>query len=192
MKKRFVAVLATTLLLVSSVAFAAGDPHAVKVSVAYGDDLRPPAFVPDPWLGSPGVTNFIGSGAPWDAGAIKLDNPSAQPLTVDSVVVDIGPFTYSLWGTFTIPGKGTAILTQTTQFNFDTSDALLTDPTLCVPSGFIPVVHVTVGAGNPVTKDFVDEDQVLNTGGVDATNCPPGSNEGLRWQEVHEGNAFGN
>ena len=49
-----------------------------------------PPFTPSPWLGSPGVI-FIGTSTNWDAGAIKLDNPSNQPLTVDSVTVDIGP-----------------------------------------------------------------------------------------------------
>jgi hypothetical protein len=58
-----------------------GDPHAVKVSVGYADTLRAPAFTPSPWAGDPGVT-FIGTGAPWGAGALKLENPSANALTV--------------------------------------------------------------------------------------------------------------
>jgi hypothetical protein len=52
------------------------------------------------------------------------------------------------------------------------------------------VVHVTVGAVNPVTKDFIDEDQVLNNHGVDGNFCPtlfPGGCEGLPWVVVHEG-----
>ncbi len=63
-------------------AFAQADPHAVKVSVGYADTLRSPAFTPTPWQGTPGVI-FIGSGPPWDAGAIMLNNPSANALTVD-------------------------------------------------------------------------------------------------------------
>src|SRR5580692_2682348 len=79
----------------------AGDPHAVKVSVGYADTFHADAalqYVPSPWLGSPSVT-FIGApravsdcGYPncYDAAAIKLDNPSAQPLTVDGVTVRMG------------------------------------------------------------------------------------------------------
>jgi hypothetical protein len=193
MKKQIAAFLAVGLLLGSGVAFA-GDPHAVKVSVGYADTLRSPVFTPSPWLGSPGVSLFIGTAFSWDAGAIKLDNPSAQPLTVDSVTVDIGTATgINPWLGFlpiVIPGKGTAILTQTTFFNFDTSDVLAGSCTS--PNSLVPVVHVTVGAGNPLTKDFVDEDQVLNTGGRDLSVCPPGTNEGHDWEAVHEGNAFGN
>jgi hypothetical protein len=53
------------------------------------------------------------------------------------------------------------------------------------------VVHVTVGAGNPVTKDFIDEDQVINTGGADAAGCSPTGNESHDWEVVHEGQASG-
>ncbi len=154
------------------------NPNAVKVSVGYA--LTP--FTPSPWLGSPGVI-FIGTSTNWDAGAIKLDNPSNQPLTVDSVTVDIGPtLGINPWSPVTpicIPARGTAILTQTAFFNFDTSDI----PTIsCTPDGFIPVVHVTVGANNNI-KSFKDTGQVLNTGGVDAATC--GGTEGHAFVEIH-------
>ena len=58
---------------------AASADAQVKVSVGYADTLRSPAFTPTPWLGTAGVI-FIGSSAPWDAGAILLDNPSANAL----------------------------------------------------------------------------------------------------------------
>ena len=168
-------------------AFAAGDPHAVKVSVGYADSNHSPAFVPSPWQGQ--VDPFIGSGPAcppcnpgWDAGAILLTNPSPQPLTVDDVSVSFGITTIDLWGHFTIPGKGSAILTQTAQFNFDGSQ--LSGASCGTPTSFKPVVHVTVGAKNPEMKDFVDKNMVLAAGGLNLSDCIPPRNEGLPFQEI--------
>jgi hypothetical protein len=169
-----------------------GDPKAVRVSVGYADSNHPPAFVPSPWQGE--VSVFIGNGPAcppcdpgWDAGAILLVNPSGQSLTVDDVAVSFGSATIDLWGSFTIPAKGRAILTQTNQFtfNFDTSE--LTTGTCSTPPSFKPVVHVTVGAKNPVMKDFIDENLVLLAGGLNPSHCvlPAGANEGLPFEEIH-------
>jgi hypothetical protein len=141
----------------------ASDPHSVKVSVAYADSDHHDSCtsIPSLWAGSPGVL-FLGTGSPWDSAAIKLDNPSNQPLTVDSVTVDIGSATGvgPGYGPFVIPPRGTAILIQTRQFNFDSSDGCsptggasgvcyslsgtYTAGTCASPSTAIPVVHVTV------------------------------------------------
>ncbi len=75
-------------------------------------------------------------------------------------------------------------MTQTTQYNFDTSDE--SAGTCSVPSTFKPVVHVTVGARHPLTKNFIDADQVLTTGGSDLQSCT-GADEGQPFQKIHEG-----
>ena len=96
---------------------------SLPVFVGYADNLRVNGNFPTPWAGAPN-TLFLGGCTSVDAGAIRLDNPGAAPLTIDSVVVDLqrpGP-TFNLWGSFTIPAGGSAILTQTGCFNFDTSD----------------------------------------------------------------------
>jgi hypothetical protein len=64
-------------------------------------------------------------------------NPSAQPLTIDDVTVEVGSAAYDLWGPYPIvvPGKGNVILTQTEEFNFDTSEA--GGEATCEPSGII-------------------------------------------------------
>jgi hypothetical protein len=186
---RALVIMAGTMVFGLSPAFAQqGDPHAVKVFVGYADSNHPPAFVPSPWQGQ--VDVFIGSGPQcppcepgWDAGAILLVNPSGQQLTVDDVSVSLGSTTIDLWGSFKIPAKGSAILTQTAQFNFDTSQ--LSSATCSTPTSFKPVVHVTVGAKNPVMKDFVDENLVLAAGGLNLSDCIPPSNEGLPFQEIH-------
>src|SRR5215469_5117878 len=195
-------------LLVGSGIALASDTHAVKVAVGYADNLHNTAKpLPSPWAGSAGVI-FIGTSSPgpWDAGAIKLENPSEQPLTIDSVTVDIGAATgINPWSSstpFIIPGKGTAILTQTSSagtFNFDTSDGCSPGGLTCssasgtntpgpctAPSSDIAVVHVTVADGT-LTKSFIDEDQVLNTIGVDGFFCFASSNESHDWEDVHEG-----
>jgi hypothetical protein len=158
-----------------------GNPHAVKAYVGYADTLRPPAFTPTPWMGDTGVT-FVGTAAPWDAGAIMLANPSHNPLTVDDVSVAIGTSTFDLWGPYpiVIPGKARLILTQTAFYNFDTSDVA---PGTCdTPSTIIPIVDVTVGARSTLTRTYLDSGQVLNTGGIDPAVC--GGLEGHAWQRV--------
>ncbi len=100
--------LALLVLVPGSPAAGASNVHAMKVYVGYADGIRGDPTVPSPWDGDPGVV-FRGGGTQFDAGAIRIVNPSAQPLTVDGVTVEIGSATYDLWGPYPIvvPGKGT-------------------------------------------------------------------------------------
>jgi len=181
--------LASGLLLVSFLGAAnivAGPPASaatnVNVFVAYADNLRPSGFFPTPWKGAPN-TLFIGNGPSFDAGAIRLDNPTDVPLPVDNVSVDLqrpGPV-FKLWGSFTIPAHGSAILTQMGQYNFDTSDyPLASCPTPAASSDKrIPKVTVTI-AGVPTS--LLDTGHVLDTGGFDYATCKP--NESLQWRSI--------
>jgi hypothetical protein len=157
--------------------------HAMKVFVAYADGLRGDPTVPSPWDGDPGVV-FIGGGTDFDAGAIRIVNPSANALTIGDVWVEIGPHQYDLWGPYPIvvPGKGSAILTQTEQYDFDTSEPGGVET--CDPTGEIPVIHITVGSRHAKTRTFLDTGQVLNTGGVDPASCFD-ANEGHPWVRIH-------
>ncbi len=172
------------------------DPHAVQVAVGYADNLHTtPGFLPTPWVATPGV-GFIGTpSGPWEAGAILISNPSENALTVQKVVIDFGTpgrTDFNIWGgsptapLVVIPGKGSVILTQTQGtpvFNFDSSE--YSSGTCAQPSTFKPVIHVTVGARNPATKDFVDTTQVLTTGGVDVITCGKVKNEGQPFVQLH-------
>ena len=181
--------LALSLLLVSflgAASIVAGPPASaatnVNVSVAYADNLRASGFFPTPWKGAPN-TLFIGNGPSFDAGAIRLDNPTGAPLPVDNVSVDLqrpGPV-FKLWGSFTIPAHGSAILTQMGQYNFDTSDyPLASCPTPAASSDKrIPKVTVTI-AGVPTS--LLDTGHVLDTGGFDYASCKP--NESLQWRSI--------
>ena len=175
--------LAALVLAPGTPAAAASNVHAMKVYVGYADGLRGDPTVPAPWEGDPGVV-FVGGGTTFDAGAIRIVNPSAQPLTIDDVSVDIGDNHYDLWGPYPIvvPGKGSAILTQMEQFDFDTSEA--GPEGTCDPTGEIPVIHIVVGSRHTKTRTFLDEDQVLNTGGIDPARCFD-QNEGHPWSRVH-------
>jgi hypothetical protein len=160
---------------------------AIDVFVGYADNVRPNSFsFPTPWLGDPGILDVgHAAGQVFDAGAIRIDNNTGAPLTVDNVTVD-GFGTgrrFSLWGSFTIPNGMKAILTQTNSADgaFDTSDESL--GACCTPLGDgvepFPKVHLRIH-GKTVT--FGDLTHVLDTKGFDILHVPPGNtNESHQW-----------
>jgi RHS repeat-associated protein len=152
-----------------------------QISVAFADNSSPSANFPTPWQGSPNIT-FIGNGTPIDSGALRIDNTSGSPLTIDSVAVDLqrGNAQFNLWGSFTIPADGSAILTQTQPGNFDTSAFPIVPcgGTLASGETRIPTITVTI-AGTPQT--FADTAHVLDTGGFDLS-CR--GNESLQWRPI--------
>jgi uncharacterized repeat protein (TIGR01451 family) len=161
------------------------------VYLGYADGLRgsSPNF-PAPWDGDPNVVFVGGSGSgEFDAGAIRIDNASATPVSIDNLTADIGDTSFNgageLWSGLTVPAAigsepGHLILTQTSDYNFDTSD--VGPPGSCdTPNAIKPLLQITI-AGS--TTDLTDAGQVLNTGGVDAANCPVGSNESHAWVGV--------
>lgn len=155
--------------------------QSIAVSVGYADNLRPNPNFPVPWQGSPNIL-FLGSGPTFDAGAIRIDNSNSTPVSIDSVVVDLGrpgP-TFNLWGSFTIPAQNSAILTQTGEFNFDTSDFPIVGcgQPLSPNESRIPTVTITIGG---VPSTFIDTGHILDTGGFDLV-CQ--GNESLGWRPI--------
>jgi RHS repeat-associated protein len=164
----------------------------LAVYVGYADNRKPGAGLPDPWQGSPNVV-FLGNGSPgFDAGAVRLDNGTDQPIAIDRVTVDLQrpgtvplnlpPPVFDLWGSFTVPAHGTAILTQLSFPDFDTSDYPIVG---CGqnPAGDPRVPKVTVVIGG-VATDYFDTAHVLDTGGADAYFCSPIGSEALPWQLI--------
>jgi len=167
--------------------------QALAVYVAYADSLRPSGAFPIPWQGSPN-TIFLGGAGPFDAGAVRLDNATDQPLAVDDVTVDLQrpntsafqflpPPVFDLWGSFIVPAHGTVILTQQTFPDFDTSDYPIVDcgQTVSPFDPRVPKVTVTMGG---VATAYFDTAHVLDTGGADRFYCVGGGNEALPWRLI--------
>jgi hypothetical protein len=175
---------ATTATTAATAAVAAGAAGALQVQVGYANNVT----LPSPWYRDAGVAwvgtppscctsdNLLG----WDAGAVRLVNPSGSPVTVDRVTVGIGPQSWDLWGAgLVVPAGGSLVLTQTTDaFNFDTSELYRFGCYPRVPD--IPVVHVTIAGA---TTDYRDGAQVLNTGGTDGATC---AYAGTWFEEGHD------
>jgi hypothetical protein len=191
------------LALVGGMAVSPARPvHAaseVQLFLGYADTLRAdPARFPTPWAGSPDVV-FAGcqpqSSCTFDSGAARLVNNTNGAVTIDSVVIKFDACTYDIWphGTVLQPGKQ-LVVTQTGGGSAHgcTPEAGVMDSSdigpngvnwvgHCDQSGIIPEVDVSV---NGAIKVFRDTGQVLNTGGVDLADCPPGTNESTQWTLV--------
>lgn len=171
----------------------------LNVSVGYADSLRANPNLPVPWAGSPN-TVFIGDAQDtFDDGAIRLDNTTANPITVQDVSVSIhNPGeSFDLWQPFTIPPGDKAIVAQTAFQNFDTSDfpvqgseigATCSQP--AAGSNSPPQITITLADGSHQT--FSDTGHILDTGGIDSAYCNPdgtansdgSNNESLQWRPV--------
>lgn len=184
-----------------SITVTASSTEPVAVYVGYYDTHHPNRLQPkpDPWKGSPGVV-FVGNADPntggWDTSALRLDNLTGQTLSGVVVTVDIGSRHYALWGTQSIPAGGKLILAQTAFENFDGSDTNPAGCYSCSPEdclnrvqSTVPVVHVTIGS---TATRYYDNEQVLNTRGVDGAGCPytgTRNDESHAWQRVLPGTA---
>jgi hypothetical protein len=180
--------------------------HAASytVYVGYADGLRANGFFPSIWQGDAGVT-FIGNspGNAYDAGAIMIRNTGSTSLVVNSVsalingaVATTTNGTHPDWTTTYLPitlGVGDyLILTQTNDYNFDSSDTsyisgashatpclgLPTDPPACATT--FPTVTIGVDGGSAVT--YNDTGHVLDTEGFDF--ALDGSNESHQWRPI--------
>jgi uncharacterized repeat protein (TIGR01451 family) len=187
------AAIALLLGVVGARTFSAGATGAspLHVFLGYADGLRGSSTdFPTPWSGDPNVVFVGGSGSgSFDAGAIRIDNTSASPVAIDSLTVNVGDTSFNtlgeLWTELTVPAAiggepGHLILTQTSDYNFDTSD--VGPPGPCgTPNTIRPLIQLTIAG---TTTNVTDGGQVLNTGGVDGASCPPGSNESHPWTGV--------
>ncbi|MCU1272742.1 MAG: Ig domain protein group 1 domain protein [Bryobacterales bacterium] len=174
-----------------------------QVFVGYADDLRATPFFPNPFDGTNGTTAadfFVGSGPSRDAGAIMIVNSGSTNLTINDLLMIQHPFSqnipFQIWGgglPITLTAGQTAVFTQTSQFNFDTSDQVIVAADLsnncsvgpvsttdiCTKNA--PLVDVTV---NGALTEFKDTGHVLDTGGFDANCCLFNGNESLQWRLI--------
>ena len=152
-----------------------------NVQVGYADNLRPSPFFPNPWAGGSGVGFFAGgtSTGYYDAGAIRIINTGSTAITFNSMTVDsFGTgASFNIWGSwagYSIAAGNSAIFTQTTSYNFDTSDYEGSNPFA------LPQVHLTIDG---IMTVHIDTAQVLNTGGTDAL-ARAGLNESHQWRDI--------
>ena len=162
--------------------FQLADASMLQVSVGFADNSSTSANFPEPWNENNALLRFVGGGTAYRAGAVRLDNPAAIDLVVDSVTVDLGrpgPV-FQLWNNVTVPAFGSAILTQTADGNFNTSGSPIVGcgAALAANETRIPKVTVTVGGTG---TDFFDTAHVLDTGGFDSS-CR--GNQSLGWRPI--------
>ena len=156
------------------------------VYVGYSDGLRGSGFFPNPWSGDPGVT-FLGSAPAFDAGAIMIINTGASNLTINGINVAINTTPLGdIWASsfpVTIAPGNKLIVTQTSQFNFDTSDIHPISPVgVAVTDCTITCPMVSIGWGGSNSQTFNDSSHTLDTLGYDfAFN---GSNESFNWRLI--------
>jgi hypothetical protein len=149
---------------------------SISVFDGYADSLRPNAFFPNPWSGSPN-TIFIGGGpgTVFDSGAILIANNTGAAVTVNQMVVSgfNNGASFNLWGTpGVLPNGSFMVLTGFDSTDFDTSDQLNGFGYPDLSSGFkpghtapeIPQVAITIDG---VTTTFADTGHILDTGGYD-------------------------
>jgi hypothetical protein len=187
---------ATALVSLSGGPASAAAEPIIAVYVGYYDTHHPgnPQPKPDPWQGSSNVV-FVGradtlSGG-WDTSTVRIDNLSDVTLVNIKVKVIIGSEHFHLWKERDIPIGASLIIAQKGEGTFDGSDTNTAgcfdcDPSLCETdiSPTIPVVRVTIDG---VAVKFPDEDQILNTHGVDSAGCPytgTRNDESESWQQI--------
>ncbi|HWZ41828.1 MAG TPA: Ig-like domain-containing protein, partial [Candidatus Saccharimonadales bacterium] len=154
----------------------------LRVSVGFADSSTQSANFPEPWNESNPAIKFIGGGAVYRAGAIRLDNPTSTDIVADTVKVDLGrpgPV-FQLWSNVTVPAFGSAILTQTADGNFNTSGSPIAGCGVALAANETRIPKITVTVGGAAT-DFADTAHVLDTGGFDSS-CR--GNQSLGWRPI--------
>jgi len=197
------AVSLLTAVIVLAPAAAVSAPF--DLYVGYADGVRASGFFPDPWAGSPGVQFFLGqSVSADDAGAIMIINSSGSNLTINSVGVTINGVALhnnpgacfgstcapDIWAAsfpLTIAPGMALIMTETVNYNFDTSDVGALTNTAITPPG-VPVTNCTVtcptvaiGWDTGMSQTFLDSTHTLDTLGFDFATV---GNESFTWRII--------
>lgn len=148
------------------------------VQVGYADNIRPSPFFPLPWQGGSLVDTFAGAGPSYDAGAIRVINTGATDITFDGLTADSfgSGASFTLWNGYIgsiIHAGHSMIFTQTSQYNFDSSDYV--GSPLAIPRVLLNI--------DGISQSFLDTAQVLNTEGTDHL-AQAGLNESHQWREI--------
>jgi hypothetical protein len=185
MRRQFVMLgLIATIELVSGLGSDAS-ASGINVSVGYADSLRPNAYFPNPWNGSPDTIFAGNADGGYDAGAIMIANNTGAAITINDVSVTMpwNGHSWDLWGSHVVPVGWSLILTQTNGENFDTSDyATLTYPHTYPDGETAHATHVQIKLDGVLQSVLLDTGHVLTTGGSDPGGS--GVNESYGWRPI--------
>jgi hypothetical protein len=208
-------ILAATVVAGASISAGLGVTAAradtFTVYTGYADNLRASGFFPTPWLGSSGVVSESASGQSFDSGAVRIANTGANPITITnfSVTLNGGGPVYSIWSSLTIGAGQNGIFTQTSSYNFDSSDNSTGSPAGGI-TGSSPgsngiggcsstaAAQTAAGitaycAGRQPTVSFdengtlvtlTDSGHILDTGNYDFINGSTDGNESINWNVI--------
>ncbi len=185
-----------------------------QVYVGYADNLRPSGFFPSPWIGDWELCRNRRS-LSHSTGAVLVVNTGATALNISTFSVTMngggGP-TYNFWSPITIGVGQSGVFTQTSSYNFDSSDNAGGSP----PGGILPLapggngiggcsstaaaqatagITATCNANQPIVAfmdnatsfSFNDTGHILDTGLYDFVNYSPDGNESINWNLVGSG-----
>ena len=127
-------VSATAIGLLLAASSVAGTIDSFTVYVGYADNLRASGFFPNPWIGmtfnGQPVVSQSSSGLSYDSGAVRIDNTGSTSITITDFQVTLNngsgsPIVFAIWGPgteLTLAAGQTGVFTETTSYNFDSSD----------------------------------------------------------------------
>ena len=189
---------------------AASQAGSISVYVGYADNLRASGFFPTPWLGGATASQSRPIQS-FDSGAFRIDNNTGAIVNISGISVAMFGHTYAIWTPLMIGIGKTGIFTQTTSFNFDSSDhgvfggrppiglfpgnpgaggiggcastaaAILAAGKTAACASAIPVISFML---DTTAMSFSDTGHILDTGGYDFVNFSPDRNESINWNVV--------
>ncbi len=97
---------------------------SLSVYVGYADNLRPSGFFPTVWLGGSGVVSQSSASMSFDSGAVRIDNTGSNSIAITNFEVSLnnGGIIFNFWSPLNIAAGQTGIFTETSAYNFDSSD----------------------------------------------------------------------
>ena len=200
MRIRSVAWMVAVALFVGLLGVRNAEADSLSVYVGYADSLRPNGSLLTLCSGfSP--TCQVQQGAQLDGGVFQIENTGSDPVTITDVTITLNsgihPVTFALWNNVTLAPGQAAILGQTAQWNFDSSDypflasgtgigingiggcstlSTLSSAQQALCAANFPVISFDEN-GHPVT--LIDSGSILDTGGHDLAAF--GANESIGW-----------
>ncbi len=210
--KRLLAVGLAAISAAAGLGVTAARADSFAVYAGYADNLRPSGFFPTPWLGDANIVSESSAAQSFDTGAVRIDNIGANPITITNFTVTMngggGPV-YSIWGSLTIGVGQDGIFTQTSSYNFDSSDNSTagppggisgSDPGSNGIGGCSSTAAAQASAGitaycagrqpiisfdeNGTLVTLNDAGHIIDSGNYDFINGSPDGNESINWNLI--------